>query len=123
MPNTHGVFLERVRLRIYHIVLLQAKLEPQIPLELQDLRYPVAFTFTESITVSGCLATPETSTEYYTAFVGGTSYYAAPIVATYGSNYYIYPKYTFPQLLLTDLYPGEIITMVRWEPAATLKGC
>jgi hypothetical protein len=76
------VHLERVRRRIYHTYRTKLNFEPQIPPELQDLRSLFAFTYTEAITASGCSATPETSTEYYTARVRGSSYYASPVSRT-----------------------------------------
>jgi len=89
-------------------------LEPVI----SDLRTPTAFLFTNIVTgVSGCATFPTTIFDTYTAIVSGTSYTQANSGSlVFSSSVVVYDVATFPGLIMTDLRPGEIITMVRILP-------
>jgi hypothetical protein len=65
-------------------------------------------------TESGCTASPFTQTFWATATVGGNIYIAyAATVTFYPSTGTLTMSYVFPDLIVTMLTPGELITAVR----------
>ena len=82
---------------------------------LSDLRQPVPFTLVETdlSLASDCSTSPITQTQWRTAYLRGTEYPGNGFVATFsqpGGTVYI--SYVFPDLILTLLHPGDIISMV-----------
>jgi hypothetical protein len=81
--------------------------------KLTDLRSAVPMTFIESVALASCAAVKTTATVYATIYVSGTAYPADKSeeyvmgVATTGLV-----TWEFPQLILTNLVPGEIATLV-----------
>jgi hypothetical protein len=85
--------------------------------KLTDLRPAVSLTFVDSYTLASCGTVKTIATVYATIYVSGTAYPAAK------SEEYVMGAATtgvvtweFPQLVLTDLVPGEIATVVRPPP-------
>ena len=87
----------------------------QEPTTLSDLGEIVPFTYEYRFSQTGCGTTSYEFTELRTAYVRGTSYPALPgyavIASPSGSTSILF---TFPELLLTLLTPGDIITMVSF---------
>ncbi len=81
---------------------------------ISDLRDSTAFTYVEtasSTEMSGCSTDPATLTEWRTAYVNGIAYPGETVVATItGPTSFIY---TFPQLIVSLLAPGDVITQVN----------
>ena len=98
--------------------------------QLSDLRTATPWTYTDTIAYVDCVATYLTATPnfssqdlFYTAVVRGTSFLARnELVWPDGVNEattdttYIY--LTFPHLTVTNLLPGDVITLVRSSPAS-----
>ena len=90
-----------------------------------DLVTPTPLTYTDTRSVYNCSwitavdnldATPTYYTQYYTATVSGEPYPAQnSIVLTeiITSTTYLYFPVTFPGLTVTQLSPGEAITLVN----------
>lgn len=76
---------------------------------------PTPFTYVYSLYVSGCATSPYDFRIWRTAYVSGTAYPAligeAQIPAGIGS---VFITMTFPNLILTQLTPGYIITFVPY---------
>lgn len=89
---------------------------------LVDLRTATAFTYTDSLTVYQCSSDTSSSapphptwTQWFTAVVDGTEFPAQNsliLEATITETTTIYETYTFPELIVTNLIPGESIEMV-----------
>lgn len=79
---------------------------------LMDLRIQTPLTYVETYfsVESDCSTNPFTFTETRTAFLNGTSYTADIVTITISSVTFV--TYTFPDLLLNFLTPGEVITQV-----------
>jgi hypothetical protein len=82
--------------------------------KLTDLRSAVPFTFIDSYTLASCGTVKTTATVFATIYLSGIAYPADK------SEEYVMGAATtglvtweFPQLLLKDLVPGEIATVVR----------
>jgi hypothetical protein len=97
-------------------------LKPQEPTTLSDLRFATTFAYQCTITATGCPGTPFTYTEYRTAFVDGNTYpaLAASTVVPASQSGTVMLDFTFPNLPLSSLTPGELIIMV-WL-SITAKG-
>lgn len=80
--------------------------------DITDLRTPTPYTFTYTGTgVSDCAATPYTVFDTYVALVDGATY-NANMSFTFGAAPVANGQATFSNLIVTNLQPGEIITMV-----------
>ena len=82
---------------------------------LADLRTPTPYTWTLSALATGCDTAPTTFLNHWTWVVAGTPFYAANTVTetlTNGPLSSYYETYTFPQMTVTSLYPGEALTLV-----------
>jgi hypothetical protein len=80
---------------------------------LSDLREIVPFTYDYDFSQTGCGTTSYEFTEVRTAYVRGTSYLGLPgsaVIASPSGATCI--TFTFPELLLTLLTPGDIMTVV-----------
>jgi len=74
---------------------------------------PTAFTFTETIVQGGCDTDVISYTNSYTAIVDGTLYPGIPGPGVYSlATGTVSSEYTFPNLIVTILTPGEPITIV-----------
>lgn len=79
-----------------------------------DLRTPTPYTYVYSLGVSGCNTDEIIVTGWYTAIANGMSYPGAnTFTYTFDvSTGVLYVSYTFPGLIVTNLTPGEEITLV-----------
>lgn len=68
--------------------------------------------------MADCSTSPIAITEWRTAFVNGQGYLGNTVTATIFGPTLL--TYTFPQLLLTALQPGVVITQVRLIPPCFL---
>jgi len=82
--------------------------------KLSDLRTPTPWTFVDSYTHASCGPKPTTAIVYVTIFISGTAYPAASEenyvmgAATSGAVTWV-----FPDLTVTNLFPGQVATVVR----------
>jgi len=82
--------------------------------KLTDLRTPTPWTFVDSYTLASCGAKPTTAIVYVTIYISGTAYPAATEekyvmgAATAGAVTWV-----FPDLIVTNLSPGQVATVVR----------
>jgi hypothetical protein len=63
--------------------------------------------------MADCSAIPVTMTQWRTAYVNDRTYPGETVVPTISGPTSV--TYTFPQLLLTMLQPGAVITQVQFE--------
>lgn len=79
-----------------------------------DLRTATEFTYTNYIDgISGCAAAPSTDIVWVTAEVSGRVYPAANSqIEIHSIVTALTPLFPFPGLIMTDLHPGDQITMV-----------
>jgi hypothetical protein len=64
--------------------------------------------------MSNCSASPEIITEWRTAYVNGQAYPGLAVTGTISSPTWL--TYTFPELILTLLQPGDVISQVILKP-------
>jgi hypothetical protein len=83
--------------------------------ELNDLRTPTPLTWTLSYYAIGCDTDVQTYTDNFSMFVAGKIY--TPLAAVTGvvsaTSNQMYETFTYPQLIVTILTPGETLTVVR----------
>jgi len=83
--------------------------------ELNDLRTPTPLTWTLSYYAIGCDTDIQTYTDNFSFFVGGKIY--TPLAAVTGvvsaTSNQMYETFTYPQLIVTILTPGQTLTLVR----------
>src|SRR5277367_486782 len=80
---------------------------------LTDLRSAVPFTYVEPFSnIVGCSTSPFVWVEWRTIYVSGTAYPANTATITMDETNTMV-TYTFSSLYLSDLYPGEVLFMVR----------
>jgi len=101
--------------------------------QLSDLRTPTPWTYTDTIGYLDCVVTSLTATpnfyledSFYTAVISGVSYSAQNefvwpdgVNVTTTDTTYVY--LTFPQLTVTNLHPGDRITM-EWTQIGGASG-
>lgn len=61
---------------------------------------------------TGCSQSPFTQTQNRTAWVRGTTFTANPATVTFSQSSIAFQTYVYPNLILTLLTPGDIITQV-----------
>lgn len=78
--------------------------------EITDIQTPTPLTFAWTATVLGCLSTPTTLIESDTATLGTVSFTAYPVTWAFDvATGTITVSYTYPDLIVTMLTPGENI--------------
>jgi hypothetical protein len=89
---------------------------------LNDLRTPTPYTFTITALASGCATAPTTITDLVTWEVDGTPFPAEQAATvTFSAASIVYAVFTFPNMIVTSLTPGEPLTLVCSScPSATL---
>jgi len=89
---------------------------------LTDLRFPVPFTYVEPFSnIVGCSTSPFVWVEWRTIYASGTAYPAETVtISMVETNTMV--TYTFSNLYLTDLSPGEVLFMVRYFMVFEING-
>jgi hypothetical protein len=85
------------------------------PVNLNDLRTPTPYTWTLSALASGCDTAPTTFTNHYMWFIARTPFPAINTVTqtlTEATLVKYFETFTFPQMTVTSLYPGEPLSLV-----------
>jgi len=85
------------------------------PVNLVDLRTPTPYTWTLSALASGCDTAPTTFTNHFMWFIAGTPFPAINTVTETISDATLikyFETFTFPQMTVTSLYPGEPLSLV-----------
>jgi hypothetical protein len=78
-----------------------------------DIDAPFTYVETFSSPAADCQTDPATVTEYRTAYVNGETYYALAVSYTLQvPTLTFYRTYTYPNLILTLLNPGDVIYQV-----------
>ena len=80
-----------------------------------DLRSPTAFTYTNVVTdINGCATFPTTVYDTFTLVAAGSTYLPKEILTHVLSTApALYVPATFPGLIMTNLKPGERMTLVK----------
>ena len=87
-----------------------------------DLRTPTPYTFTLSALASGCATDPQTLTDWVTWDVDGTNFPAATAATiTFSAASFVYATFTFPDMTVTSLTPGERLTLVPGPPLCSFQ--
>ena len=88
------------------------------PADLFDLRTATPYTWTLSAVANGCATNPLTLTLSSESLeINGTFFTArnTPTIAV-STQTFIYATVTFPDLIVTSLTPGELVTLVISPP-------
>jgi len=80
---------------------------------LEDLRTATPYTLTLSAIANDCSDDPQTVSFQPIAIVDGTFFsVTAPVVVTINTQTLVLISFTFPELTVTSLHPGEALTIV-----------
>lgn len=101
-------------------------LTSKYPVNLDDLRTATPYTWTLSALASGCDTDPTTFTNHYMWLIAGTPFPAINTITqtlTDATLVKIFETFTFPQMTVTSLYPGEPLSLVSLPIIRTLLTC